>query len=89
MQKRMNSNVIWTCVYAYWSAGGNMDLRFCMPERRAEFDSDMELRFCMFERQRGGDAKSMNSNTIRTYVYAYGSAGGHMDLSLCISESRR
>ena len=66
MEKNMNSNVIWTYVYAYGSAGGNMDLRFCMPERRAEFDGDMGLRFfvcfsagdhmdlrlCTFERRR-------------------------------------
>ena len=50
--------VIWTYVSAYRSAGGHMDLRLCIFERRRElmnkkhdFDSDMDLRFCMFRRQ--------------------------------------
>ena len=40
---------------AYRSAGGHMDLRLCMFERRRglkakkhDFESDMDLRLCMF-----------------------------------------
>ena len=43
--------VIWTYVPAYRSAGGHMDLRLCMFERRRvlmskkhDFDNDMDLR---------------------------------------------
>ena len=68
-----------------------MDLRFCMSERRAEFNGDMDLRFCMFQRRRTYGLTFMHVRApaaIWSYVSAYRSAGGHMDLRFCILERR-
>ena len=70
---------IWTYVSACFSAGGHMDLRFCMSERRAKFDGDMDLRFLHVS------APAI----IWTYVCACLSDGGDMELRLCISQRRR
>ena len=50
--------VIWTYVSECRSAGGHMELRLCMFERRRGlntkrhvFDIDLDLRLCMFRRQ--------------------------------------
>ena len=67
-----------------------MDLRFCMSERRAEFDGDMALRFCMFqrlhlcmfERRRRYGVTFLHiaaPAVIWTYVSAYGSVAGEAD----------
>ena len=78
-------------VYACFGAGGHMDLRLYMFEGRRRFEGDMDLRVCMSQRLRSYGPTFMQVRTpaaIRTYASAYRSAGGHMDLRLCICERR-
>ena len=48
----------------------------------------MDLCLCMIERRRGLKARNHDFDNDMTYVYACFSAGGHMDLCLCIFEDR-
>ena len=83
---------IWSYVYAGPSAGGDLELRLCMFERRRWFANDMDLRLCMF--QRGRPYGLMFSHVwappiVWSYVSACRSAGDHMALRLCMFERRR
>ena len=62
MLKSMESTAIWTYVYACFGAGGNMDLRLCMFERRRRYGLTL--------------LHIAAPAVIWTYVYAYASAAG-------------
>ena len=87
---------MWSYVSAYRSAGGDMELCFCILERRSiEISKRRAVTWTyVFACFSAGDHMDLRLcmferlNAIWCYVSAYRSAGGHMDLRFCICERR-
>ena len=63
---------IWSYVSAYLSAGGDLELRFCIVERRRRFGVAF--------------LHVLAPAVVWSYVSACRNAGGHMDLRFCMPE---
>ena len=78
---------IWTYVYAYLKAGGDLKAIWTCVCACFSACGHMDLRLCMLERRRRYGVTFLHIAApvvIWIYVYAYASAGGHMDLRFCI-----